>query len=158
MKGIPISEINPKLLLEQGLLSDKIDSKVIALSKVLDALRSCSHQDSVWALEHSLTLLQGEEAAPQDYGHAVIEIVSQAFGFQVVDLESMNRSADLSLARQVAMYILWRSGKYTLDHIGQLLGNRSPATISHGFQSVAWKINTDTRIRQIVEKLREGLG
>jgi len=153
MKGIPLSEINPQLLLEAGIVNDKIDSKVIALSRVLDALRSCSYADSVWALEHSQMLLKGEEATPQDYGHVVIEIVSQVFGFGAVDLEGKSRSADLSLARQVVMYILWRSEKYTLGHIGQLLGDRTPATISHGFQSVATKMAKDSKLQSVVEKL-----
>ncbi len=153
MKGVPLGEINPQLLIEKGILSEGIDPKILALSKVLNALRSCSYQDSLWALKHSVELLEGKETPPLSYGDAVIEITSQSFGFDVVALKGNSRSAELSSARQVAMYILWESGKYTLDHIGKLLGGRAPSTVSHGFQTVMSRMKTDTTLRLEVNKL-----
>ncbi len=157
MTHIPLSAINPTLLMEQGILSEKLDPKILALSSVLTSVRSHSHPDVVWALEHVLGLLKGEVEAPKDYGEFTIGIISQAFGFSVEDLKKKGRSAELVVARQVAMYILWRSERYTLDHIGQLLGDRTPATVSHGFQAVIRRMSGDPTLQSQVNDLMERL-
>src|SRR3990167_9808395 len=131
--SINIKDLDKDTLKKLGL--DGISSQVIALSHVLDSLRSAQKDDAVWALKKALSMLEPEKTPP-DYVAMVIKTVSERFGFLPDDLVAKGRSPDLVIARQVVMYILWRSEEFTLEQIGKLLGGRTPATISWGAQQV----------------------
>lgn len=67
------------------------------------------------------------------------------------DLKQRKREVGIAEARQVAMYLLCMTSKYTLTYIGQQIGGRSPATVSHAFQKIAGKINNDPALKRKVD-------
>jgi len=85
----------------------------------------------------------------------VIELASDAFQVPVDDIMSRKRSADVALCRQTAMYALYITQKYTLLEIGVVLGGRTPATVSHGFQTVAKKVKDSYKLKRVVDDLLE---
>lgn len=63
--------------------------------------------------------------------------ICRYYGITFSQLLSKSRRENLCLPRQVAMYVLWQTQTLSLKEIGGLLGGRSAATISHGYQKIA---------------------
>ena len=82
-----------------------------------------------------------------------MKTVSERFGYVPDELIAKGRTPDLVMARQVVMYVLWRSEGLTLEQIGKVLGGRTPATISWGVQQIGSLINVKPKIKSVVEAL-----
>ena len=87
----------------------------------------------------------------------VIHETAQAFNFESQDLCGMSRKQELVLARQTAMYILWQRTNCTLARIGKALGNRTPATVSWGYQRIAKQIDYKPELKEKLERINETL-
>lgn len=174
-KEIPIEELDEDTRLRLGLPIasppiGEVGDKLITLGKVLRVLKGLSDQDALSTLltaeryiyEHSESTLGGystlvEEEPTTTYVPPMgwtIHIVAKSFSFKPADLKQRERSAEVALARQVAMYLLWSTEEYSLTQIGQALGGRTPATISHGFQRVAKQISRDPVLRNKVSEIQ----
>ena len=94
-----------------------------------------------------------EERAPSD----VVNAVSHFFGLNREDLTGKNRSRDVVLPRQVAMYLLREEGGVSLPRIGQELGGRDHTTVMYGCDKIADLIQEDEKVRRQVSQLREQL-
>lgn len=86
-----------------------------------------------------------------------IEHVAAFFGMTSADLVGRRRTADIALARQVAMYLLREENGLSLPAIGDHLGGRDHSTISHGVEKIAKDIQTSETLRQTITRLREQL-
>ena len=87
----------------------------------------------------------------------LVEAVGKAFGISQERLLSRDRSAEVALARQVAMYLLREEAKLSLPVIGELLGGRDHTTVMHGCQKIGELLERDERLRRQVAVLREQL-
>jgi chromosomal replication initiator protein len=85
------------------------------------------------------------------------EAVGRAFGISPERLLSRERSADVALARQVAMYLLREEAQLSLPAIGEMLGGRDHTTVMHGCHKVAELLERDENLRRQVAGLREQL-
>jgi len=88
----------------------------------------------------------------------IVYAVAMAFQVEVSELLSRERHAEVSFARQVAMYLCWLDTLNTLWAIGQSLGGRSPATISYGIQRVATRIFNEPHLKDKLANIRRGYG
>lgn len=86
-----------------------------------------------------------------------IEHVAMFFGMTPADLTGRRRTADIALARQVAMYLLREENGLSLPAVGQYLGGRDHSTVSHGVEKVAKDVQTSETLRQTITRLREQL-
>ena len=74
--------------------------------------------------------------------------VANAFDLNVGDLLVRTRNVVIVEARQAAMYILWNLEEpYSLTEIGDALGGRTAATVSHGYRQTAERLRTDGKLR-----------
>ncbi|HLE73183.1 MAG TPA: chromosomal replication initiator protein DnaA, partial [Anaerolineales bacterium] len=87
----------------------------------------------------------------------LVEAVGKAFGISQERLLSRDRSAEVALARQVAMYLLREEAKLSLPVIGELLGGRDHTTVMYGCQKIGELLERDERLRRQVAVLREQL-
>jgi chromosomal replication initiator protein len=87
----------------------------------------------------------------------LVEAVGKAFGISQERLLSRDRSAEVALARQVAMYLLREEAQLSLPVIGELLGGRDHTTVMHGCQKIGELLERDERLRRQVSGLREQL-
>ena len=69
-------------------------------------------------------------------------------------LSSKRRTKDLTVPRQVAMYLIRDLLDYSLAHIGQLFGDRDHSTVIHSIRKVDLAMSTDAEFRQSVEGVR----
>lgn len=85
-----------------------------------------------------------------------VQVVAMCCGLNEDDLTGRSRLAFINRARQVAMYLLIMDD-YRLREVGEALGGRTPATITHGFQRIAREIRKNKRLDLLVERIKEEL-
>jgi chromosomal replication initiator protein len=87
----------------------------------------------------------------------LINAVAEIFEVTYERLLSRDRSREVALPRQVAMYLLRRESQLSLPQIGGLLGGRDHTTVMHGCEKVTELLEQDERLRRQVDSLREQL-
>jgi len=87
----------------------------------------------------------------------LVDAVGQAFGVSQERLLSRDRSAEVALPRQIAMYLLREEARLSLPQIGETLGGRDHTTVMYGCQKIGELLEHDERLRRQVAGLREQL-
>lgn len=87
----------------------------------------------------------------------VVRAVAGAFGVSVDRLMGRDRSREVALPRQVAMYLLRQEANVSLPQIGEALGGRDHTTVMYACEKVADMIERDDRLRRQVIQIREQL-
>ncbi len=87
----------------------------------------------------------------------VLQTVANAFGVQVDRMLSRDRSREIALPRQIAMYLLREELHISLPSIGETLGGRDHTTIMYGCDKIADLLERDDRLRRQVVEIRENL-
>ncbi len=87
----------------------------------------------------------------------VLSMVASAFGVTKDRLLGRDRSREVALPRQVAMYLMREVGNISLPQIGDALGGRDHTTVMYACDKVADLIERDDRLRRQVLQLREQL-
>ena len=87
---------------------------------------------------------------------AVVDMVAKAFNLSVDRLLSPDRSHDVALPRQIAMYLM-RETNVSLPQIGQALGGRDHTTVMYACEKVADLLERDDRLRTQVGQIRRQL-
>jgi chromosomal replication initiator protein len=93
------------------------------------------------------------EIKPED----IIDRVAAKFGLPIVRILSSERSREVALPRQIAMYLLREEAKLSLTQIGETLGGRDHTTILYGCEKIADMLERDDRLRRQVIEIRERL-
>jgi chromosomal replication initiator protein len=87
----------------------------------------------------------------------IIKAVAKHFSLEVERLLSRDRSRDVALPRQVAMYLIREETEASLPQIGDALGGRDHTTIMYGCDKIADRLETDDTLRRQVRSIREAL-
>jgi len=96
------------------------------------------------------------KAAPLETEH-VMNTVAQAFGISCEKLQSKDRSREIALPRQIAMYLMREEANATLLQIGSSLGGRDHTTVLYACDKVADMIERDDQLRRRVFQIRDQL-
>ncbi|MFO7261401.1 MAG: chromosomal replication initiator protein DnaA [bacterium] len=83
--------------------------------------------------------------------------VAQAWGVPVEALSSKRRTKDLTVPRQVAMYLMRQLLGLSLVEIGRLFGGRDHSTVIHSIEKVEQELASDEEFRARVEAIRAEL-
>ncbi len=87
----------------------------------------------------------------------ILETVAKAFNLSHEQLLSRNRSKNIALPRQVAMYLLREIGNESLPQIGETLGGRDHTTVMYACEKVADMLERDDHFRRQVFQIRDQL-
>lgn len=87
----------------------------------------------------------------------IIQAVSQQFEVDEKRLLSRERSRQVALPRQVAMYLMREETSASLPAIGNALGGRDHTTVMYGCDKIAELLETDEALRRQVFAVRETL-
>jgi chromosomal replication initiator protein len=87
----------------------------------------------------------------------VRERVAQAWGTTSEALQSKKRTKDLTIPRQVAMYLIKEMFDLALVDIGRLFGGRDHSTVIHSVSKVEDDLAGDPELRRRVDELRAAL-
>ena len=87
---------------------------------------------------------------------AVVDMVAKTFNLSVDRLLSPDRSHEVALPRQIAMYLM-RETNVSLPQIGLALGGRDHTTVMYACEKVADLLERDDRLRTQVGQIRRQL-
>ncbi len=86
----------------------------------------------------------------------VVDVVARSFNLPVDRLLSAERTHDVALPRQIAMYLM-RETNLSLPQIGQALGGRDHTTVMYACEKVADLLERDDKVRRQVVQIRQQL-
>ena len=87
----------------------------------------------------------------------IIEMVADAFNITVDQILERNRSRQVALPRQIAMYLLREEAQISLPQIGEAMGGRDHTTVMYACDKIADLIEQDDRLRRQVVDIRDQL-
>jgi chromosomal replication initiator protein len=85
----------------------------------------------------------------------VLYAVAATFGIDAKEMLGKDRSREIALPRQVAMYLMREEANFSLPQIGAALGGRDHTTIMYGCDKIADLIERDDRLRRQLIQIRE---
>ena len=85
----------------------------------------------------------------------VVDVVAHVFGITSEKLLGRNRTREVALPRQVAMYLLRHEGNVSLPQIGEMVGGRDHTTVIYACEKVADMMERDDCLRRQVLQIRE---
>jgi chromosomal replication initiator protein len=87
----------------------------------------------------------------------VIRKVAEVFGVAIERMLGRERTREVALPRQIAMYLLREESNISLPQIGDTLGGRDHTTVMYGCDKIADLLERDDRLRRQVIEIREQL-
>ena len=89
--------------------------------------------------------------------HHIIHTVAKAFNLSNEEMLSRNRSKNIALPRQIAMYLMREISNESLPQIGEALGGRDHTTVLYACEKIADMIERDDMVRRQVFQIRDQL-
>lgn len=83
--------------------------------------------------------------------------VCKVYSYTLSELRSSNRAKELSLVRQIAMYLMKKMTNRSLREIGAYLRRKDHSTVIHAFDRVKQTINHDATLRMTIKSLEEDI-
>jgi chromosomal replication initiator protein len=99
-----------------------------------------------------------EAEAPALSAERIREAVANEFGVSTASLSSKRRTRNLTVPRQVAMYLIKELLDPPLVLIGHMFGGRDHSTVIHSIKKVEQTLDDDDSFERRVERVRKELG
>ncbi|NIS82399.1 MAG: chromosomal replication initiator protein DnaA [Anaerolineales bacterium] len=148
--------IDPTLL---EIIARRVQSNIRELEGALTRVLAFSDLSGV-PLDHEMVETALADMLPQGGGlttEQIISAVASQFNVEENRLLSRERSREVALPRQVAMYLLREETSSSLPAIGEALGGRDHTTVMYGCDKIADLMETDDTLRRQVFAVREYL-
>ncbi len=127
-----------------------------AVIKLL-AYSSLTHQEITPQLAHTAlrgVLTRARVEAPVLSPERIQESVARKWRVKPEALASKRRTKDITVPRQVAMYLIKETLGTSLVRIGELFGGRDHSTVIHSIKKVEEEMERDPAFRKQVDELR----
>lgn len=97
-------------------------------------------------------IIRGNQSGPVSIG-MIQQLVAESFGVSIEELISHKRTAELALARQVAMYMSRNKTGESLQSISHAFNKKDHTTVLHACKKVEEIMKNDLRIRSYVDNI-----
>ena len=97
-------------------------------------------------------IINNDQPAPVTI-EKIIEEVARTFGTSAADIRSAKRSANISSARQVAMYVVREITQLPMTTIGEEFGGRDHSTVVYAIQQVEKNCGRDPKMKGTVQDI-----
>lgn len=87
----------------------------------------------------------------------VFDLVARKFNTTVEKLLGRDRSRDVALPRQIAMYILREEANLSFPQIGEVLGGRDHTTVMYAIEKISDQMERDDRLRRDIVSIKQQL-
>ena len=124
-------------------------TKIVALSKLNN--REINIELAEEALKDLISPNAVKEVTPQ----LIINVVSEHFGINSLDVIGQKRSKELVFPRQIVMYLCGEMTTESLQSIGKALGGRDHTTIIHGTKKIASELKDDENLKNTIDILKK---
>ena len=148
--------VDPALL---EIIARRVQSNIRELEGALTRVLACSDLSGV-PLSQELVETALMDLLPHNgvlTVEHIIAVVAAQFGVEEDRMLSRERSREVVLPRQVAMYLIREETSESLPRIGQALGGRDHTTVMYGYEKIADRLETDDALRRQVLLVREKL-
>jgi chromosomal replication initiator protein len=88
---------------------------------------------------------------------SIQEVVCEYYSMDIRHIQTKSRKREVVQARQIAMYLARKYTKNSLSSIGEQIGNRDSATVSHACKIITDLLNIDKGMRQCVDTIEKAL-
>ena len=142
-------------------LAQRIPSNIRELEGALNRVIACSELSgesinidsaSIWLKD----ILREDIKAPTTIG-SIQSLVAESFEMSVDDLVSSKRTAEIAMARQVAMYLCREHTESSLQHIGQAFRKKDHTTVIHAHKKISQLVRNESSIKDTVDKIKNKL-
>ena len=82
------------------------------------------------------------------------QLTAEAFGITIEELVSTKRTADLALARQIAMYLARNQLNESLQQIGYAFNKKDHTTVLHACKKIEALVASNLRVRSIIDNIK----
>lgn len=97
-------------------------------------------------------ILNDSQPVPVTIGKIITE-VARTFNVSEQDIKSNKRAANISRARQVAMYVIKDITQMSMAAIGDEFGGRDHSTVVYAISQTEKAMKTDSRLRETIEDI-----
>ncbi|MEE0265021.1 MAG: chromosomal replication initiator protein DnaA [Acutalibacteraceae bacterium] len=143
------------------LIATKIKTNIRKLEgavKKLHAKKMLNNEKISVKMAHEVIAeLQNEEVSVEITVDSIIEEVGRTFNVTVDEIKSSNRRANLSKARQIAIYLVKDITNMSMEQIGAEFNGRHHSTIVYTCQQVEKNMETDPKVKEIIKDIRKNL-
>lgn len=80
--------------------------------------------------------------------------VANHYKIKLSDIDSPKRNAEITLPRQVAMYLCRETTDLSLPKIGKLFGNRHYSTVIHAVEKIEEQLKYDDELRENIDTIK----
>lgn len=126
-------------------------NKIIAIHQLNGATPTL---ESIKRILSSLSSVQRKRSITP---RQIINLVAEFYDIKLDDLLGECRKKELSLPRQIVMFLMREELKSSYPAIGQEIGNRDHTTAMHACLKITAAIDSDEKINQDIKLLRERL-
>lgn len=110
---------------------------------------------TVQLCEEALHDIFAKKVRKEVTAQVIMQAVANYYSITVDDLIRPTRRREISVPRQIAMYITRDLTNLSLPQIGQVFGNRDHTTVLHGCNQIANAIKNDPSMASVVNDLKE---
>ncbi|MCQ2567487.1 MAG: chromosomal replication initiator protein DnaA [Mogibacterium sp.] len=125
-------------------------NRVVGLSQLLDEPITV---DNARSILKDIIKDNEQAVAPE----RIRSIVANYYKIKIADMDSPKRNAEITLPRQIAMYLCREETDLSLPKIGKLFGNRHYSTVIHAIEKIEQQIKYDEILYENIEKIKEKL-
>jgi chromosomal replication initiator protein len=83
------------------------------------------------------------------------QLVAENFGITIEEMLSRNRTSELALARQIAMYVARKNLRLTVNQIAIAFNKKDHTTVLYACRRVEEMIKTNLRVKTIVDNIQD---
>lgn len=138
-------------------IAQSVNSNIRELEGCLNSLNARAElMKTPITLEMAQSALSGRivpQAARAVTPELIIEVVARQYNTTPGDITGKNRSQQIALPRQVAMYICRRMTSLSTTNIGRAFGGRDHTTVMHGCDKITAAMNDDFAFKKKVEEI-----
>lgn len=99
----------------------------------------------------SATASEQVEVSPE----TVLKVISEVFNVSEDDLKSSSRKREISLARQIGMYLMRQHTSLSLPKIGAIFGGKDHTTVIYSCDKITKQIKKDPSLNQTVRDVSD---
>ena len=101
--------------------------------------------------------LQSEDVAVEITLDTIVEEVARTFNVTPEEIKSSNRRANLSKARQIAIYLVKDITNMSMEQIGNEFNGRHHSTIVYTCQQVEKNMEFDPKVKEMIRDIKKNL-
>jgi len=124
-----------------------------ALNKVTAYAKLTNEKITLELAEQALKDLLTANQQPEVTVPYIQQIVASHFNITTADLSGRKRTQGIVLPRQIAMYLSRKLMDVSLPDVGKHFGGRDHSTVIHSCDKIANEIETDAKLRTVVNDL-----